>query len=64
MKSSKGCRDWRNFAVFHEDDIDLKVSADEFARKKALDYERKLQQLNSFSTGEDTERSISVDMIG
>lgn len=65
MKSSKGCRDWKNFPVFYNDDIDINTSADEFARKKALDYERKLRQLNaSFSSGGETDRSISVDMIG
>ena len=65
MKASKGCRDWRNFAVFYQDDVDMSLSAEELGRKKALDYQRKLRQLNcSFSSGEETDRSISVDMIG
>lgn len=60
MRTEKGSRDWRNFAVFHNDEIDLKVSAVEVARKRALDYERKVRQLNSFSS----DASIGVDMIG
>lgn len=61
MKQCKGCRDWRSFAVFEDDEIDMKVSAVETARKRARDYERKLRQLNSFS--DDSEQSIEVDMI-
>lgn len=47
MKSEKGCRDWRNFAVFYHDDVDMSTSADEAARQKALEYQRKWKQLNS-----------------
>lgn len=47
MKESKGCRDWRNFAVFHLDDVDESCSAEEVAHKRAADYERKLRQLSS-----------------
>nr|POF16388.1 hypothetical protein CFP56_23906 [Quercus suber] len=61
MKVSQGCRDWRNFAVFHADDVDETCSADEVARKRAADYERKVRQLNSFSSDGD---SFGVDMIG
>jgi len=65
MKSTKGCRDWRNFPVFHADDVDTTMTADEVARKKALDYQRQLRQLNcSFSTSEASTGSIEVDMIG
>lgn len=61
MKASKGCRDWRNFAVFHPDEVDETCSAGEVARKRAADYERRLRHLNSFSSDGD---SFGVDMIG
>nr|POE82267.1 protein-lysine n-methyltransferase efm6 [Quercus suber] len=61
MKVSQGCRDWRSFAVFHADDVDETCSAEEVARKRASDYERKARQLNSFSSRDD---SFGVDMIG
>lgn len=65
MKASKGCRDWRNFAVFYADDVDMNITADEAARKRALDYQRKLRQLNcSFDSDPSSDRSIEVDMIG
>ncbi|KAK3112208.1 hypothetical protein LTR53_011772 [Teratosphaeriaceae sp. CCFEE 6253] len=53
MKCEKGCRDWRNFAVFHDDEIDMKKSAVEYAKRKAADYERKARESNSFSSGDD-----------
>ena len=67
MKASKGCRDWRNFAVFHPDDVDMSISAEDIARRRAADYERKLRQLStSFDSASPvSERdSIEVDMIG
>ena len=65
MKSSKGCRDWRNFAVFYDDDVDMSTTADEAARKKALEYRQMVQRLNrSFESGPQSDRSVSVDMIG
>ncbi|KXT17619.1 hypothetical protein AC579_10165 [Pseudocercospora musae] len=63
MKASKGCRDWASFPVFYQDEVDMSMSADEVARKRAADYERKMRQLNSFSSDED-HRSIDIDMIG
>lgn len=48
MKEAKGCRDWRNFAVFDEDDVDSGVSADELARKKTYDHKEKMSALVSF----------------
>lgn len=63
MKSSKGCRDWRNFAVFHADEVDMSMSAEDVARRRAADYARKMRQLNSFST-DDSNESVEVDMIG
>ncbi|KAK6441076.1 hypothetical protein LTR95_002706 [Oleoguttula sp. CCFEE 5521] len=53
MKAAKGCRDWRNFAVFHENDVDMKVSAEDFGRRKKADFERKMRVLSSFSDGSD-----------
>ena len=68
MKCSMKCRDWKNFAVFYADDVDMSMSADEAARKKAIEYRRKWQMINcSFESGEDSNRSTSldrVDMIG
>ena len=65
MKASKGCRDWRNFPVFYNEDVDMSISADEAARKKAIDYQRKVRQLNcSFSDSDGTDTSIEADMIG
>ncbi|KAK5171445.1 uncharacterized protein LTR77_004589 [Saxophila tyrrhenica] len=65
MKRSKGCRDWKNFAVFPTDDVDMSITADEAARQRAIDYQRKVKQLNSsFQWSEGSNRSIEVDMIG
>ena len=64
MKASKGCRDWRNFAVFYDDDVDMSMTADEAARKKALEYQKKLRDLWSFDSAPRTPGSIEVDMIG
>ena len=61
MKAHKGCRDWRNFAVFYADDVDESMSAEDVARRRAADYERKIRQLNSFS--DDSDQSVMVDMI-
>jgi hypothetical protein len=49
MKTEKGCRDWRNFAVFPEDDVDERYTADELARKKAVEHQKKLKMLESFT---------------
>lgn len=49
MKTEKGCRDWRNFAVFPEDDVDERYTAEELARKKAQEYQKKLKMLDSFT---------------
>ncbi|QIW98097.1 hypothetical protein AMS68_003615 [Peltaster fructicola] len=48
MKEAKGCRDWRNFAVFEADDVDDSISADDLARKKSEDYEKKMAAFGSF----------------
>lgn len=73
MKACKGCRDWRNFPVFGADDVDMNMSADEYARKKAIEYQRRVFTLgDSFDsvspsaspTSAMSDRSVSVDMIG
>ena len=65
MKASKGCRDWRNFAVFYDDDVDMSMSADEAARKKAIEYQRMLRKINcSFESSPRSDISSPVDMIG
>jgi len=64
MKASKGCRDWRNFAVFEVDEIDMSKSAEQIARRKAAAYERQWAELNSFSSGSHSDQSVEVDMIG
>lgn len=64
MKCEKGCRDWRNFAVFYDDDVDMNKSADEVAKKVAESYERKWRQLNSFPSTVHSRQSVEVDMIG
>ena len=49
MKTEKGCRDWRNFAVFPEDDVDERYTAEELARKKAQEHQKKMKMLDSFT---------------
>jgi hypothetical protein len=62
MKQSRGCRDWRSFDVFYEDDVDMTRSAVDEARKRKADYEKKWGVLNSF--GDDDTTEVEVDMIG
>ena len=65
MKSCKGCRDWKNFAVFYPDDVDMNITADEAAKQRAIDYQRRLRELNcSLASWPSSDRSIEVDMIG
>ena len=65
MKASKGCRDWRNFAVFYDDDVDMSMTADEAAKKKALEYQRQWRKINrSFESSPSSPQSGVVDMIG
>lgn len=59
MKASKGCRDWRNFAVFPDDDVDMTKSAEDIARLRSAEYHKKMRQFESFS-----DESVEVDMIG
>jgi len=67
MKCTMKCRDWKNFATFYTDDVDMSISADEAARNRALEYRRQWKQLNaSFPiSAECRPRSVdTVDMIG
>lgn len=54
MKADRGCRDWRGFDVFHNDEIDDRLSAAEAAKLKSEQCERKLRkysnQLNVIDT--------------
>ena len=63
MKAQRGCRDWRTFDVFYENDIDATMSADELAKVRVADFEKKLRQFDSFDSREGSNRSIEVDMI-
>lgn len=63
MKKTKGCRDWRNFQVFYNDEVDMTISAVDVAQKRAADYERRLRELSSFGSSEQR-HSLVVDMIG
>lgn len=69
MKSSKGCRDWRNFDVFYNDDVDMSITADEAAKQRAIAYQRQVREMEclaaAWSRSEpSSDRSIEVDMIG
>lgn len=66
MKEEKGCRDWRNFAVFYDDDVDMTRSAVEEAKKRAAEYQRRLRMLDSFDEEDSSRRQSSAggDMIG
>lgn len=65
MKQSKGCRNWRDFDVFYKDEVDMALSADEVARKRARQYERNVRALDSFRETNESRRSIDdVDLIG
>lgn len=63
MRLQKGCRDWKNFAVFHDDDVDTRVSAEAYAKKRAADYEKRCKELASFSSSEGLGED-SIDTIG
>lgn len=64
MKSERGCRDWRSFATFYSDEVDMKVSAVEAAEKRVREFERRMRALESFSSSGGSEGSEEVDMIG
>lgn len=57
MKQAQGCRDWRNFDVFHVDDVDDDISADEVARQRAADCDRKCKKFEKLSNN-------ACDMVG
>lgn len=63
MKASRGCRNWKDFDVFYADDVDMRVSAVDKARKTAEMHARKMRGFDSFDS--ETRRSIDeVDLIG
>ena len=47
MKETRGCRDWRSFDVFYQDDVDGEISAIEVARRRAADCERKCRKFSA-----------------
>ncbi|EMC97546.1 hypothetical protein BAUCODRAFT_456145 [Baudoinia panamericana UAMH 10762] len=63
MKACKGCRDWRNFAVFHNDEVDMALSAVEVAQRQAANYERKLRQFSSSSLEGTGSQSLEADLV-
>jgi hypothetical protein len=50
MKETRGTRDWRAFDVFPTDDTDDFISADEVARERAADCEKKVQKFARISS--------------
>lgn len=61
MKASKGCRDWKNFPVFHDLEIDMSKSAEDYARAvrgRTARYEQTGQRPNLGSN------DSMYDMIG
>lgn len=60
MKQTKGCRDWRNFDVFHDQEVDMTISAVGLARRRVADFDRKYRMCSNSSDDD----SIEVDMIG
>jgi hypothetical protein len=63
MKETRGCRDWRSFGVFYNDEVDMSISAEDVARRRAADCERKMRKYNSCSSRCGAS-SVEVDMIG
>lgn len=67
MKDSKGCRDWKNFPVFHDLEVDMSKSAEDYARYvrgKTAEYERTGRRPSHIGTSEDPIFLGGVDMIG
>jgi len=58
MKCERGCRAWRDFAVFEDDDVDMTKSAVEVAKQTAARCERKVRALNSCSSGTNSQKSL------
>ncbi|EGP83112.1 uncharacterized protein MYCGRDRAFT_106356 [Zymoseptoria tritici IPO323] len=63
MKATRGCRDWRSFGVFYADEVDMSLPAEDVARRRAADCERKLRML-SLSSREGRPSIDEIDMIG
>ena len=49
MKVEKGCRDWRNFAVFPDDEVDERFTAEELSLRKSQEHQKKLKMLDSYT---------------
>ncbi|WPH01004.1 Hypothetical protein R9X50_00383800 [Acrodontium crateriforme] len=62
MKQTKGCRDWRSFAVFHNDDVD-EMTVEEHARKRAEAHARKMRKLNSQTSTKSNSSVASIDNL-
>ncbi|KAK0268641.1 hypothetical protein LTR35_015376 [Friedmanniomyces endolithicus] len=58
MRIQKGCRDWRSFAVFYDDEVDMRKSAVECATRRAATFELKARNLASFSSGDDESETL------
>lgn len=59
MKKAKGCRDWKSFSCFPDDDIDNSTSAIVEAQKRRSMYAAKMRRMQaSYSSDE------SSDMAG
>ncbi|KAI5359991.1 hypothetical protein Slin15195_G118530 [Septoria linicola] len=67
MKRTRKSRAWKDFQVFHTDEIDMTISAVDMAAKKAAQYERMVREMSSFGDSNPPcgRRSVdAVDMIG
>ena len=58
MKCEKGCRNWKEFAVFEDDEIDMTKSAVECARQHAARFAKKVRELDSMSSGADSQKTL------
>lgn len=67
MKESKGCRDWKNFPVFFDLEVDMSKSAEDYARAvrgRTLEYEKTGCRPDLLSSSEESMFLEGVDMIG
>lgn len=63
MKRERKSRAWKDFQVFHTDEVDMTISAVDMAAKKAAQYERMVRDLSSFGEGENRQFRRSIDAI-
>ncbi|CZT24714.1 uncharacterized protein RCC_10442 [Ramularia collo-cygni] len=67
MKENKGCRDWKNFPVFYDLEVDMSKSAEDYARAvrgRTAEYERTGRRPSHIGTSKDSIFLGGVDMIG